>query len=175
MDAAALLGLDRPGLVHRLADDVHDAAQRLLADRHRDRLAGVDHLLAAHQALGGVHGDGAHGVLAQMLGDLEHQAVAVVVGLERVHDLGQMALELHVDHGARDLADAPDGAAGGGAAGPVLGLLRRPSWRGSSRLLWPLSSSFTLPGGCPNLPQSASAPEMISISSLVIMAWRVRL
>ena len=65
-----------------------------VADRHRDRLAGVDHLLAAHQAFGGVHGDGAHGVLAEMLGDLEHQPVAAVLGLERVQDRRQVAVEL---------------------------------------------------------------------------------
>ena len=93
-----------PRLVDRLADDVHDAAERLVADRHRDRRAGVGHLLAAHQAFGRVHGDGAHGVLAEVLGDFEHQAVAVVVGLERVQDRRQVAVELHVDDGADDLA-----------------------------------------------------------------------
>ena len=51
-------------------------------------------LLAAHQALGRVHGDAAHGVLAEMLGDFEHQPVAVVVGLERVEDRRQVAVEL---------------------------------------------------------------------------------
>jgi hypothetical protein len=45
--------------------------------------------LAAHQAFGRVHGDGAHGVLAEVLGHLEHQALAVVVGLERVQDRGR--------------------------------------------------------------------------------------
>ena len=103
--ARLLLGLDRAGLVDRLADDVHDAAERLLADRHRDRLAGVGDLLAAHQAFGGVHGDGAHRVLAEMLGDFEHQAVAVVVGLQRVQDRRQVAVELHVDDGADHLGD----------------------------------------------------------------------
>ena len=52
-----------------------------------------------------VHGDGAHGVLAEMLRDLEHQAVAVVVGLERVQDRRQVAVELHVDDGAHHLRD----------------------------------------------------------------------
>ena len=106
--ARSLAGLDRAGLVDRLADDVHDAPERLVADRHRDRLAGVGHLLAAHQAFGGVHGDGAHRVLAQMLRDLEHQAAALVGGLERVEDRRQIAVELHVDDGAHHLADTTD-------------------------------------------------------------------
>ena len=80
-----------------------------------------------------------------MLGDFEHQAVAAVVGLERVQDRRQVILELHVDDGADDLGDLSD-------------CVRRVA----------ISSS---------LPEiySASAPEMISISSLVIIAWRVRL
>ncbi len=49
MDGAHGVGVDRTGFVHRLADDVDDAAQRLLADRHHDRLARVDDLLAAHE------------------------------------------------------------------------------------------------------------------------------
>ena len=49
MDRPPLRGLDRTRLVDRLAHHVHDAAQGLLADRHGDRLAGIDHLLAAHQ------------------------------------------------------------------------------------------------------------------------------
>ena len=72
--------------------------------------AGVDHLLAAHQAFGRIHGDGAHRVLAEMLRDLEHEPVAVVLGLERVQDLRQLAVELHVDDGAHDLAHMTHGA-----------------------------------------------------------------
>ena len=74
--------------------------------------AGVDHFLAADQALGGVHGDGAHGVLAQMLGDFEHQAERLaglrvgVGGLQRVQDRRQVAVELDVDDGADDLGEA---------------------------------------------------------------------
>ena len=51
MDRPLLCGLDRSGLVNRLTDHVHDTAQGLVADRNRDRLAGVDHLLAAHQPI----------------------------------------------------------------------------------------------------------------------------
>ena len=67
-----------------------------------------DHFLAAHQAFAGIHGDGAHGRLAEMLGDFEHQAVALVLGLQRVENRRQVVLELHVDDGADDLGDASD-------------------------------------------------------------------
>ncbi len=46
----------------------------------------------------------AHRAFAEMLGDFEHQAVAAVVGLERIENLRQFAVELHVDDGARHLA-----------------------------------------------------------------------
>ena len=108
MDGAALLVGNGARLVHRLADDVDDAPERAVAHRHRDRLAGVGHLLAAHQAFGGVHGDRAHGVLAQVLGHLEDQPLVAVLGLERVEDRRQMAVELHVDDGAHHLADTTD-------------------------------------------------------------------
>ena len=45
--------------------------------------------------------------LAEMLRDFEHEAVAAVGRLERVQDLGQMAVELHVDDGADHLRDTP--------------------------------------------------------------------
>ena len=40
-----------------------------------------------------------------MLGDFQHQAVAAIVGLERVQDLGQVIRKLDVDHGAHHLAN----------------------------------------------------------------------
>ena len=40
-----------------------------------------------------------------MLGDLEHQAVAAIVGLQRVQDRRQVFVEGDVDDGADDLAD----------------------------------------------------------------------
>src|SRR5690606_21567549 len=78
VDRAVFLGRDRALLVDRLADDVEDAAERAVADRDLDRLAGVGDLLAADEAFGRVHGDRADGRLAEVLGDLEHEALAVV-------------------------------------------------------------------------------------------------
>ena len=57
-------------LVDGLAEQVEDAAERLLADRHGDRAAGVGDLLTAGQAVGRVHRDGAHAVVAEQLLDL---------------------------------------------------------------------------------------------------------
>jgi hypothetical protein len=48
------------------------------------------------------------GVLAEMLGDLEHEAIAVIVGLKRGEDLRQVAVEAHVDDRADHLRDAAD-------------------------------------------------------------------
>ena len=145
MDGAALREIDLARFVHRLADDVHDAPERAVADGHGDRRAHIRHLLAAHQTFGGIHRDGAHRAFAQMLRHFQHEALAAIVGFQRVHDFRQMAVELHVHHRAHHLGDA------------ALLVAFRHGVHG-------IHSNH-----------SASAPEMISISSLVIMAWRVRL
>ena len=67
VDRPALLDLDRLALVDRLAEQVEDAPERDVADRHGDRAAGVDDLHAAREAVGGVHGDRAHAVVAEVL------------------------------------------------------------------------------------------------------------
>ncbi len=89
--------------------------------------------------------------LAEMLRDLEHQAVAAVLRLERVQNGRQMAFELHVDDGADDLGDASGLVGGCGHENSLLRILN---------LKQPSTCGY----------QSASAPEMISISSLVIIA-----
>ena len=118
IEAVCVAG-NRAGFVDRLADHIHDAAQSGGANRHPDRAAGVDHFLAAHQAFGGVHGDGAHRVLAQMLRHFEHQAELLagagidIGGLQRVQDRGQGAVELDVDDRADDLDKTTFGLAHG--------------------------------------------------------------
>ena len=114
VDGAAVLGLDGAEFVDRLADDVDDATERLVADRHHDRSAGIGNRLAAGQALGDVHGDAAHAMLAEMLGHFEDEPVAVVRGFQRVQDLRHVAVELHVDDGADDLDDMACRLVGGG-------------------------------------------------------------
>ncbi len=109
VDGAALVGAHRAGFVDRLADDVDDASERLVADRNSDRLAGVDDVLSANQTLGGVHRDGAHGVFTEVLRHFQDETLAIVDGLERVQDLRQLAGELHVDDGADDLRDLAGG------------------------------------------------------------------
>ena len=112
MDGGGVFLADGTSFVDRLADHIHDAAQGGRTDGHADGGTGVDHFLAAHQAFGGVHGDGAHRILAQMLGNLEHQTDFLagpgigVLGLQRVQDRGQFAiLEGDVDDGADHLEE----------------------------------------------------------------------
>ena len=116
--------VDLVALVDRLAEQVEDAAERRLADGHADRPAGVAHLGAAREAVGRVHGHGAHAVVAQVLLHLADQDLRDVAGvlvgvgrrvrvghldLERVVDLGQVVgVEHGLDHDALDLLDAAD-------------------------------------------------------------------
>jgi peptide chain release factor 1 len=109
VNGAATRSVERAGFIDWLADYIDDAAQRFVADRHRDRRSGVRDRLAAGETLGRVHRDGAHGILAKMLRHFEHEAIALVVCFQRVQNFRQMPVELHVDDGADDLGDAPRG------------------------------------------------------------------
>ena len=137
--------LDGARLVHRLADDVDDAPERLVADRHRDRAAGVASPPGRAPGLRSSPWRWCAPCSRPVLRDLEHEAVAVVLGLERVEDLPAVARRT-----ARRR--------------------RRPSPGECDQPFCHLA--FLVPI---RVRQSASAPEMISMSSLVIMAWRVRL
>ena len=100
---------DRPALVDRGAGHVHDAAERAWADRHRDWRAGVVGFHPAHEPVGRVHRDAAHGVLAHVLLHFEHEITGLVadggVGDEQSReDRRQRAgAELDVNHVAEDL------------------------------------------------------------------------
>src|SRR6185503_15890919 len=127
VDGPALLRVHVAGLVDRIAEQVEDAAQRGLADGHGDRAAGVDDLHAARQAVGGVHGDRADAVVAEVLLELADEELLLGAGADallldlpvrvraldgdRVVDLGQLVGEHRLDHHAGDLLDAPDVAA----------------------------------------------------------------
>jgi len=109
----ALLGLDRLTEVDRVAEQVEDATEGGIANRDRDRSAGVDHLVAALQAVGGVHRHRAHAVVSEMLLHLADQfgCLAVLVAshldLHRRVDLRQLVGEDGVDDHAGDLLDSP--------------------------------------------------------------------
>src|SRR5438552_2238819 len=144
MDRAPPCGIHRAGFVHRLADDIDNAAERPFADWNADRRTGVLDGLSAYEAFGCVHRYGAHRRFAKMLCHFKDQPLAAVLRFERVQNLRQMAFEMHVHHRAHHLGHPAH----------------------------PTSFRYCIHGF---LHQSASAPEMISISSLVIIACRVRL
>ena len=95
-----------------LADDVEDTPQRFRADGDRNRGTRVAHVMATNQALGAVHGDGPHGVLAEMLRHFQDQLVALVLRFERIQDRRQIAFELHIDHRPHHLRDLSDDVSG---------------------------------------------------------------
>ena len=67
MNRVMQLGVDRAHFIHRLADHVQHAAERLRTHRHFHRMAQADGLHAADQALGGLQRHGAHAAFADML------------------------------------------------------------------------------------------------------------
>ena len=100
----------RGGLVvHGLTQQVEHAAQTLVAHGHFDGFAGIHGFGAAHQTIGAVHCNAANHVIAGVLCHLDHQLFAVVVDLDGVEQLRQLAiLKLDVQHRADDLEHLAD-------------------------------------------------------------------
>ena len=73
VDAPALVDLEGLALgeVEAVTDGVEHLAEGDVADRHRDRVAGVAHLGAADEAVGRLQRDGADHAVTDVLGDLE--------------------------------------------------------------------------------------------------------
>ena len=113
VDGVVFFSINGAQLVHRTADDVEDAPHRGLAHGHHDGLARVHHVHAAHQTFGGVHGNGADHVVAQVLRHLTDEvggvAVVRVLYLQGGEDIRQVPVaELHVHDGADNLNDFTD-------------------------------------------------------------------
>ena len=91
VDRPALLDVHRAAVVDRLAEEVEDPPEALLADRHRDRGAGVRDLGAPHDAVGRRHRHGPDLVPPDVLLHLGHEMDAVVA-LALVDDQGGVDL-----------------------------------------------------------------------------------
>ena len=102
---------DLLALVDHVAEDVEDPAERRVADRNADRRARVLDVHAARKAVGGVHGDRAHAVVAEVLLHLGDQVESGPPLLLRhldskcVVDRGEAPVEDGVDDDALDLDD----------------------------------------------------------------------
>ena len=181
MDGARLRMGHGARLIHGIADHVDDPAERAVAHGNLDRCPGVGHFLPAHEPLARIHCNGAHRRFPEMLGNFQHEAVAVIARLQRVEDGGELTFKLHVDDGADHLGDMSDSIGHGYSFFTSVELVLLVSIHVMRGLLprihvFPAGAKAWMAGTSPAMTaHRASAPEMISISSLVIIAWRVRL
>ena len=106
MDGSVLGGGDGSALVDGLANDIDNSSESFRAHGHQNGEAGVRNALASHETLGRVERNGAHVVAAQVLSDLEHEAVLGALDLESVEDGRESAIELHVHDGTDDLRNS---------------------------------------------------------------------
>ena len=119
------LAVDRPvievlavaRLVEAVTESVEHVALDAVTDGHRDRGPRVGHLDPTDQSVGGLHRDGAHQVVAEVLGDLQGQGLGQLlvgdVGVQRVEQLRHgAARELDVDDRAGDANHATRGLFG---------------------------------------------------------------
>jgi hypothetical protein len=152
VDRQGLRAVDRALAVDRVAEHVEHATEGDLADRDGDRLAGIEGIDPASEAVGRGHRHRPDPVVAEMLLDLADEVVlSLALDRDGVVDRRQAAgREFDVDDGTGDLDDLAGrgrcGARHGGTA----------SWFDGSR-------------------QCAWAPEAISIISRVMLDWRTLL
>ena len=107
------LASNRPALVFgngaepvgRLTDAVEDASPDVRTHRHADRILRVVHLGSSAQAVGRPQGERPDHAVAEQLHGFERKSLAAVASPEQRTDLGQRALEPHVDDRAQDLRD----------------------------------------------------------------------
>ncbi len=105
VNRGALLFANRATLVDRVAEHVHDAAERLYPDGHIDRGAGIFHRQIPAHTFGRAHGNGAHNAITQLL--LDFQGQAFFGNQQCIVNLGYVfAWKLHVDHGTDNLYDS---------------------------------------------------------------------
>ena len=97
------VSLNRTLFVDRITCHVQDTAKRGCPNRNHDRVTRICHGCATYQTFGGVHRDGANRVFAQVLRYFQNKGLTIVVSRQRVQDLRQVIVELHVDNGANDL------------------------------------------------------------------------
>ena len=109
VDGPALDVLRRGLLVDGLAQQVEHAAQALVTNGHLDRFAGIHGIRTADKAVGGRHGNAAHDVIANVLGNLNDQLFAVVFQFNGVQKGGQFTVpESDVQYRSHDLYDLSD-------------------------------------------------------------------
>lgn len=118
MDGVSLLGLDGASLVNGVTNDVHDSTEGFRSNGDTNGCAGIDDLLSSDESFSGVHGDGSHSGVAEMLGDFEDESVLDSLYFECVEDGGDFSLELHVDDGADHLRNLPLLESGSGETMP---------------------------------------------------------
>ncbi|CKQ12265.1 cellobiose phosphorylase [Mycobacterium tuberculosis] len=111
-------------LVQAISQRIEDVALHTLTDRHRDRPPGVDHLDAAHQAVGRLQRDGAHQVVAEVLRHLQgegfRQRLEGDLSVQCIEQLGDgTARKLDVDDGPSDPYHAAAGVGASRLSRPV--------------------------------------------------------
>ena len=109
MDGIFCRAVEVADAVDGVARHVEQTTLDLAADGDGDGLAQEFDFHAAHEAVGGVHGDGTHRVLTDVLLALEHHALAVgachLKGIMDLREVGLATFEIDVNHRADNLSD----------------------------------------------------------------------
>src|SRR5581483_5281706 len=90
--------------------DIKQTPANFFADRHGNRLAGINYFCAANEAFRSIHGNGAYQVFTEVLLHLEDKSITVVaLNFKSIQNLGQCGTltgEAYVHHGANHLRNS---------------------------------------------------------------------
>lgn len=153
--AVFYVGRDRSFLVDCLAKKVEDSSERVLADGHGDGGSGIDRLHAADKSIGRSQGHAPDDIVTNVHGHFDGQidTALLVDYFDRVKDMRQrIGFELAVHSRADYLYHFSN-------------IFSHVAYSNICTLFFFVSGH----------PLSASAPETISSSSLVICPWRALL
>ena len=102
----ALLGLGGGEVIDRLAEKIEYSSERFLSYRNGNGLAGIDGFRASYKTVGAAHSDAAHDIVADMLCDLDHKALSVIVDLDSVLQIWErVRRKANIEYRAYDLND----------------------------------------------------------------------
>ena len=106
VNGPALAGFGGFLFVDGLTQQVKHPAQALFTHRHPDGRAGVDGLSTPLQTVGGAHGDAAHHIVADVLGNFRHDGLVPKGNLDGRQQLRQSALrEADIENRTHNLDD----------------------------------------------------------------------
>ena len=92
VDGPVLLGLWCRKVIYRIAQKIKYSSQALFSNRNLDRLSGVHSLGSPYQTVSGIHGNAAHCIIPDLLGNLCGELGAFMINFDGIEKCRQFIM-----------------------------------------------------------------------------------